>query len=375
MAPTIHLAFVDDWELRGNGSGDVREMQFKPLRELVGIYNKYGIRGSFNAEVLQQLTFRANQDRYPELGVLADEWEESIRYAYSNGHDVQLHIHPQWKNAKYDGEKWELVSDWSILNYPAGEALEMLQAGKEYLEGLLKEIDPDYRCLSFRSGSWCIAPSPHMLELLVDLGVVFDMSIVGGVKLDTRRIKLDYTECEEDFLPYYPEMSDARKVSKKKEPIVCVPTNCFYASRKLVFRQQLARARRKFVKVAPQSTGQSVGSYSAEWEPSGDSRLQRVIDEKLVPYIKGQHYISDLAQLNADLMGEMLASIRRRALKSGYADVPVILENHTKDVKDFSPIESFVKEVSEALDIKFLTLTELAKGLQNGKFKVKKSSF
>jgi hypothetical protein len=375
MAPTIHLAFVDDWELRGNGSGDAREMQFKPLRELVGIYNKYGIRGSFNAEVLQQLTFRANQDRYPELGVLADEWEESVRYAYSNGHDVQLHIHPQWKNAKYNGEKWELVSDWSILNYPAGEALEMLQAGKKYLEGLLREIDPDYRCLSFRSGSWCIAPSPHMLELLVDLGVVFDMSIVGGVKLDTRRIKLDYTESEEDFLPYYPEMSDARKVSKKKEPIVCVPTNCFYASRKLVFRQQLARAKRKFVKVAPQSTGQSVGSYSAEWEPSGDSRLRRVLDEKLVPYIKGQHYISDLAQLNSDLMDEMLTSIRRRALKSGQTDVPVILENHTKDVKDFSTIESFVKEVSEAPDIKSLTLTELAKGLQDGKFKIKKSSF
>lgn len=45
MKPTIHLAFVDDWELSGNGSEDIRELQFRPLRELVKIYDSNGIRG------------------------------------------------------------------------------------------------------------------------------------------------------------------------------------------------------------------------------------------------------------------------------------------------------------------------------------------
>ncbi len=39
MKPTIYLALVDDWELSGNGSGDIRELQFQPMRELVRIYN------------------------------------------------------------------------------------------------------------------------------------------------------------------------------------------------------------------------------------------------------------------------------------------------------------------------------------------------
>ena len=36
MKPTIYLAFVDDWELSGNGPGSVRELQIEPMRELVG---------------------------------------------------------------------------------------------------------------------------------------------------------------------------------------------------------------------------------------------------------------------------------------------------------------------------------------------------
>ncbi len=78
MEPTIHLAFVDDWELSGDGSGDPRELQFAPMRELVKIYNRHGIRGSFNAEVMQQVTFRQFQHEHEELRVFADEWETAI---------------------------------------------------------------------------------------------------------------------------------------------------------------------------------------------------------------------------------------------------------------------------------------------------------
>ena len=44
MKPTIYLVFVDDWELRGNGSGDVRELQFKPMCELTSLYQEFGVR-------------------------------------------------------------------------------------------------------------------------------------------------------------------------------------------------------------------------------------------------------------------------------------------------------------------------------------------
>jgi len=374
--PTIHLTLVDDWELSGNGSGDIRRLQFEPMRRLVTIYNRLGIRGSFNAEVMQQITFRQHQDRYEELKVLADEWDHNVRETFRQGHDIQLHIHPQWQDAEYDNGRWKLTSDWSILNYPREAALHMLRSGKEYLENLLREIDPNYRCVSFRSGAWCIAPSPHMLDLLAKLGIVFDMSIVAGVRYDTRNIKLDYTECEEHFLPYYPVMTDARRVSARVEPVVSVPTNCFYVSRWQVFRHHLQKVggklRHRFVQqAAARNNGRSVEAYGEEWAQIDGSLMNRVYRKGIVPYLKGKHTISDLAQLDYPLMIEMLDSIRKRARVSGLADVPVVLENHTKDIQNFSDLEKFLEKAAASPDVKFITLTDLATNLREKNFKIK----
>jgi hypothetical protein len=289
-----------------------------------------------------------------------------------------LHIHPQWQNAEYKDGRWKLTSDWSILNYPRDAALKMLQRGKEYLENLLQDVDPQYRCVSFRSGAWCIAPSPHMLDLLVELGIVFDMSIVAGVKYDTRNIKLDYTGCEEEFLPYYPVMTDARKVSDKVEPIVCVPTNCFYASRRQVLQHHLEKAVDKIKsKITGPPTvsnnGRSVAAYGEEWAQIEGSLTKRIYRKGIVPYLRGKHTISDLAQLDYALMMEMLDSIRKRSRASGLTDVPVVLENHTKDLHNFSELERFLKKAVESSDIRFVTLTELAAGLKQ-KFKIKTKS-
>jgi hypothetical protein len=376
MKPIINLAFVDDWELRGNGSGDIEQLQFRPMRELARIYNENGIRGSFNAEMMQQLTFRKFQNEHEELKKLADEWDAIVRETFSQGHDVQLHIHPQWHSARYENGEWRLSSDWSILNYEADLVYEMIRAGKEYLENLLCPVDANYRCVSFRSGAWCIAPSPFMLNLLVRLGLVFDMSIVGGLRFHTRNIEMDYTNCEETFSPYYPVMTDARRVSHQREAIICVPTHQFHSSRRRLFTYQLGKVSQKLSERLPSAAGQrksrATSNDYAEWaEVKRQSLPAFVFKGVLAKYWTGQHFISDLSKLNYSLMREMLADIRRRALGLNVPEVPVVLECHTKDIHDFAHIKRFVLDASQADDIRCVTLTELARGFQSGKFYVR----
>src|SRR5712691_2204442 len=242
MQPIIHLAFVDDWEVRGNGTGDPRVLQFEPMRKLVKIFNNHGIRGSFNAEVMQQLAYRNLQERFPDLKTIADEWEQVVLESFRQGHDIQLNLHRPWLRANYQGHgNWKLGGDWSILNYPRQQIKAMLATGKQYLESLLRKIDPAYACVSFRAGSWCAAPSDSLLPILSDLGFVFDMSIVAGIRNDTPQVKLDYTQCEEPFAPYYPDMTDARRVSRSVEPIVCIPTNSFSGARFALLRRDFGK--------------------------------------------------------------------------------------------------------------------------------------
>ena len=50
----IHLALTHDWELRGDGSGDIEQIQFAPLRRLLEIYARFGARTTILPDVMQQ---------------------------------------------------------------------------------------------------------------------------------------------------------------------------------------------------------------------------------------------------------------------------------------------------------------------------------
>jgi hypothetical protein len=169
VKPTIYLAFVDDWELRGDGSGDIVQLQFSPMRTLVEIYNRHGIHGSFNAEVMQQLTFRKFQDEHAELGALADRWDTQVQETFRQGHDIQLHIHPQWFDARYEDGEWRLMSDWSILNHDPRLAFGMMLDGKRYLEKLLRPMisasSPECT-LTRGTFSWIIGTAKNPLFLI-----------------------------------------------------------------------------------------------------------------------------------------------------------------------------------------------------------------
>jgi hypothetical protein len=370
MRPTIHLALTHDWELRGDGSGDIEEIQFAPLRQLLEIYAKAGARTTILPDVMQQMAFRRCESKHPNLKPLADSWDEHARKVFRQGHDIQLHLHPQWRNAEYANGRWQLEGDWSILNYDRDAAHGMLAKGKNYLESLLRPIDADYQCIAFRAGALAAAPSTHLFKSLANLGIQLDVSIAAGLFVNDHNLQLDFRNCEETFLPFHPVMEDARRVSDQPEQIVCVPLNHFYGSRRTVTRQNVSLARREVRRKPSTANRHNDSSVSAHTQP-GSSRYKLAFEKLIMPAVKRKHFVSDTGRLNYPLMREMLASIRHRANMSGLAQVPVVLTNHPKDIRDLAAIERFVEEVSQAEDIKFITLSELAGKLRSGEFQVR----
>jgi len=363
--PTIHFALTHDWELRGDGSGDIEQIQFAPLRKLLEIYRKHHVRTTFLPDLMQQIRFRQLESEYPELKSSADKWDEHVREAFRQGHDVQLHLHPQWRDGRYENGRWHLNGDWSILNYDRDAAYAMLAAGKDYLEKLLRPIDSSYRCLAFRAGALAAAPSDHLFKSLVRLAIQLDVSIAAGLFVNDGNLQLDYRGCEEYFLPFYPDTEDARKVSRTREEIVCVPLNHFYGSRRAVTRQNVALIHQQLRRPAKASR------IREQFESK--SRIGLVFEKIIVPAIKRKHFVSDMSRLSYPLMREMLASTRQRARQSGLSQVPVVLTNHPKDIRDVAAIERFVGKASRAKDITFATLTEMAGKLESGEFRVRMS--
>jgi hypothetical protein len=367
MKQKIYLALTHDWELRGNGSGDIEQIQFEPLRKLLDIYGNANVRTTILPDLMQQLTFTKLEREHPALQLLADRWDEHVQKAFKLGHDVQLHLHPQWLNATYVEGRWQLRSDWSLLNYDPATAREMILAGKNYLEKLIQPLDSNYRCIAFRAGALAIGPSPHLLSLLVELGIELDVSIAGGLYIDTKNLTVDFRNCEEDVEPFYPRLDDARKVSAKSEKIICVPIHHFHGSRRQALAEQYSMVRRKL------SSTKTDHAYSLnEWGQKGRTSLvTRLYDKGIAPYLSGKYLLADTARLNDIGLKEMLRSIRRGVANLATKEVPVVVTNHPKEITDFGPIERFITEVARADDIECITLTELSKGIQSGQFHVK----
>jgi hypothetical protein len=364
MMPTIHLALTHDWELRGDGSGDIEQIQFAPLRRLLEIYRQAGVRTTFLPDVMQQMRFR--DLAHTELRPLADSWDELMREAFRQGHDVQLHLHPQWLNGKYADGQWQLKGNWSIVKYDRSTARAMLERGKNYLEDLLQPISADYRCLAFRAGALAAAPSDCLFELLSNMGVVLDVSIAPGLRVKDRNVQIDYRDCEETFLPFYPLLKDARRISPDRQSIVCVPLNHFYGSRREVTKQNISLVQQRISKAKSSEANQQGPGISGE-----SSRLALAFEKLVKPAIKRKYFVSDTGRLNYQLMNEMIVSIRRRARESGLTDVPVVLTNHPKDIRDWAGLERFIGEVSRAADVEFVTLTGLAQMIETGGFHIR----
>ena len=310
---------------------------------------------------------------HSDLKPPADSWDEHVRTAFRQGHDIQLHLHPQWLNARYENGRWQMDGDWSILKYDRDVAYAMVGDTRKYLEDLLQPVDATYRCLAFRAGALAAAPSDHLFESLVELGIELDVSVSGGVFVNNQTLQLDYRNCEESFLPFYPVMKDARRVSTQHEPIVCVPLNHFYGSRRAVTRQNISLARQKLRQLRKRREPESPSKVAvlSTLEAEG-SAIGKVYEKLILPTLKSKHFVSDTGRLNYPLLREMLEAIRKRAEASGLSQIPVVLTNHPKDIRDLTAIERFVGELSQAEDVRFITLAEIAGKLRSGEFQVRR---
>jgi hypothetical protein len=382
----IDLVLTDDWELRADGSGHMPSLQFDPMNKLMEIYERHGLRGSFTVEVLQQLHHLEEGSKDPALHDLARRWEDRVREAYRRGHDIQMHLHPQWDGAVRDGGRWTLRAPWSIAQHPPERLRSMVKDARDYLETLLRPVDANYRCVAFRGGSWAIAPGEHVLPALIENGILLDVSLVGGLHYDNDRLNLDYRHLDEEFLPFYPDLRDARRMAAGPQPIVCLPTHSFdYGMagklRHLVWRRasSIPGAGRL---VGGDAVWQAPDSLPVDgrgpepdlaWDPPppqpppGATRWQRA----MTYYRATQRKLSNLSALSYPMMREMVRDIRKRADASGWPAVPVVLENHTRQVGRFDPIERFAAYLIRQMDVRIVPLGRVAHDLAAGFYPIR----
>lgn len=182
----MHSYLTFDYELHGNGSGCLQSDLLKPTAKILDVLDQAGVKGTFFVEVLELIQIErhaihsSNRKLLKEINLVY----EQIRLMYSNGHGIELHIHPQWHNARVVDGEWQLDFDnWSCATFSSEETtfFDLVKISIDKLKAVLFDIDKEYSPRIFRAGSYCAQPSALIFEALISNGITHDSSVVPGM--------------------------------------------------------------------------------------------------------------------------------------------------------------------------------------------------
>ena len=204
----LNVIFTLDYEIHGNGDGCPYDLMIEPSGRMLDLFDQYGAKLTIMADVAEILKFREYRDEFGKDDYHYEAIVKQLQDAIRRGHDVQLHLHSPYFNARFENGRW--LQDWSEYNF-AGLSQprldEMLRRGKEFLEGELQTIDPDYRCYAFRAANWAVSPSRNIVPALVNSGFGIDTSVF---KYGQRKgiVQFDYTDVPSALVPWHANDSD-----------------------------------------------------------------------------------------------------------------------------------------------------------------------
>lgn len=196
MSAPIHLLYSADYELfLGANHLPEEEVLLRPTARLLETCAELAIPLTLFADVL-------SLRRYRELGreAFPAAAEVQLRAAVAQGHDVQLHLHPHWLQARPEGRAWAFPPQAFTLGGLGGEPAAVTRLtsglagdGRAYLEALLQPVRPAYRCVAFRAGGYALQPEVGaVLAGLRAAGVRIDSSMVPGQRFGAGAQALDY---------------------------------------------------------------------------------------------------------------------------------------------------------------------------------------
>ena len=204
----LNIIFTLDYEIHGNGEGCPSELMVEPTRRMMDLFDRYGAKLTIMADVAEILKFQEYKEKTGRDDYHYEAIAEQLREAVRRGHDVQLHLHASYFNARYENGRWE--QDWSEYNFaglPLDRLNEIVRIGKQYLEDLLKPVAPAYQCTVFRAANWAVNPSRNVVHALIKNGIRIDTSVF---KYGQRRglVNFDYSNAHSDLMPWPVDEND-----------------------------------------------------------------------------------------------------------------------------------------------------------------------
>jgi hypothetical protein len=186
----LECVFTIDYELYGNGEGSLRELVLEPAKKLKMIFDRVGAKCVVFVETAELDKIEASR-----TDVTVAEIKGQILELHQAGFEIALHLHPQWCNALYENDRWNLdYTEYNLCTLSEQRIIEIVDRSIAYLRSVLNV--PDFTPLSFRAGNWLFQPTATAARVLARYGIKIDSSVFKGGRLHKHH--LDYRQATEN---------------------------------------------------------------------------------------------------------------------------------------------------------------------------------
>ena len=338
-----------DYELFGDGSGDVFKHIVEPTNSILAVAERYGVKITAFFEVVEYWRLKQEWESGNHMGYdrnPAEAMEEQVVDMIKRGHDVQLHLHPQWVDAKWEEGQWVVdLGNWRLsdFNSPSMTLKQLVSRGKQTLEGIIQPYCPGYECYAVRAGGYNAQPSETIVEVMRECGLKVDSSVVPGAIEQGALSIYDYS-CAPAGVGKWHVADKLEEASKEPTDIIELPVVSFPIMRLLKF---MSLTRIKSILLNRKS---AQASFSAKTSTGGNSGG---ILRKISFFFKKEYQTWDYCLFPCWLHRYFLRKISKQKSRDTF-----VVIGHPKSLVSTKSLEFLLKKTNNKM--KSIALTELS---------------
>jgi peptidoglycan/xylan/chitin deacetylase (PgdA/CDA1 family) len=155
----------------GKDSGTATKSIIEPTDKILKLLKQYDSKAIFFVDATYLMALK--KYNHPDLVLIEKQLEDIV----SMGSSVELHLHPQWLDAKPDKDRWvfESFDRYRLHSLSKEEINQLFKDGIDILENITKQ-----KVKAFRAGGWSITPFSSLNDAFIENDIKLDMSVLPG---------------------------------------------------------------------------------------------------------------------------------------------------------------------------------------------------
>ena len=228
----------------GHNSGSIEGCLISPTQKIIEILDKHNVKATFFVDAGYVERIKHQCSFYPELKNEYEKLVKHISLLSQNGHDIQLHIHPHWRDSYYSEKGWIIdTKRYRLHNFSTLETNRIVRDYKKILEDIIKD-----QIFVFRAGGWCLQPFESLGSALFSNGIRIDSTLYKGGYYKSSTHFFDFRNAEDKTIWKFKD--DPNKENEEGEfiemPISSIKVNpTFYW--KMVFTKKFGGKKHKAI--------------------------------------------------------------------------------------------------------------------------------